>query len=141
MNSKSFMSDANLRIAMYAAIVFLILGILPVWPYDYYILLRWIVSGTALYIFVRASEKAEIKRLSFILIAILYNPLIPIYLNRSVWTLFDLIVVGYYLHEMEKLSLRKVDLKRLMFIFFGIVFAWIFIVVLVNFLIFLGYRV
>ena len=74
------------------AIVFLLLAIPPVWPYGYYMLLRLIVCGVAVYGAIQAHTRG-LEGWVWVLggVAILFNPLIPVYLNKAVWVLIDLI--------------------------------------------------
>jgi len=71
--------------------IVLVLGILQ-WPYGYYILLRWIIFISSIII---AIDFYKSKFLSWTLIfsgvAILFNPIAPIYLNKSTWIVFDFI--------------------------------------------------
>jgi len=61
-------------------------------PYSYYILLRWIVSGTSFYSG-WAFSKMEQHNWAwiFFIIGILFNPIIPVYLDKASWVLIDLI--------------------------------------------------
>ena len=55
-------------------------------PYGYYTFLRIFVCGTALYGIVVAHKiESQEWLIALIAIAIIYNPLIPIYLAREVW--------------------------------------------------------
>jgi len=62
------------------------------WPYGYYTFLRWFISFSAVVI---AFGFYESKRTSWTLIfgamAFLFNPLLPVYLNKSSWVGIDLI--------------------------------------------------
>lgn len=73
--------------------VMLVLGI-PVgwWPYGYYILLRWVVCISAI-IIANGFNKSGLKgwMLIFASIAFLFNPIIPVYLNKETWVLIDLV--------------------------------------------------
>ena len=57
-----------------------------IWPYGYYIFLRWVVTGAALFILWIAYE-LEKKTWLWIMgvIAILFNPIAPIYLDKENW--------------------------------------------------------
>jgi hypothetical protein len=59
----------------------LILSVLPVWPYFYYILLRYLVGVTAVLLIVRANElKKSYWVWLWIAVAIVFNPIAPFYL-------------------------------------------------------------
>ncbi|PIP65456.1 hypothetical protein COU77_00315 [Candidatus Peregrinibacteria bacterium CG10_big_fil_rev_8_21_14_0_10_49_16] len=59
-------------------------------PYFYYQLLRWIVCGTAAYSAYQAYEKQKtVWMWIFISLAILFNPIAPIYFTRAIWQFLD----------------------------------------------------
>ncbi len=70
----------------------LLLGILNIWPYGYYTLLRWVVCGAAIFNTIGFS-KAKLTGwgLVFGALAFLFNPLFPIHLTKSSWVGIDLI--------------------------------------------------
>ena len=71
--------------------VILLLGILN-WPYGYYILLRWTIflsAATVSYTFYK--NKSTSWALIFGAVVFLFNPLAPIYLNKSIWVFLDFI--------------------------------------------------
>jgi arginine exporter protein ArgO len=74
------------------AIVFL-LGAVGNWPYGYYQLLRWailIIGAYSVYL------AYEIRKISwawiFGIIAVLFNPIIPITFSKDIWQIIDIIV-------------------------------------------------
>ena len=61
------------------------LGALGPWPYGYYTLLRWVVCISALMVVYRASHVDRPWAVwTFGLVALLFNPLVPIYLSPLV---------------------------------------------------------
>lgn len=70
----------------------LFLGILNIWPYGYYILLRWVVCCVAI---INTISFNNVKLtgwvLVFVAIAFLFNPIIPVYMDKSSWVGIDLI--------------------------------------------------
>ena len=72
--------------------VLLLLGILNGWPYGFYIILRWVVCGVAIFNTVGFS-KSKLTGWVFVFgaLAFLFNPLFPVYLNKSSWVGIDLI--------------------------------------------------
>ncbi len=60
--------------------------------YSYYTFLRWYVFLSSIY-FAYSSNEAKIKIwfVSFSIIALLFNPIIPIYLNKGIWSVIDVI--------------------------------------------------
>ena len=75
---------------------FLILSIFNM-PYGYYTLLRLIVTiGSGAYCIQFLEKKNMNMVYLFGFIAILFNPLIPVYLNKDTWLIIDLIVGGIF---------------------------------------------
>ena len=70
----------------------LLLAIMPSWPYDYYILLRWFIFISSIVVAI-GFYKSKLTGwvFTFGAIAFLFNPLYPVYLSRSSWTPIDLI--------------------------------------------------
>ncbi|MGH9878865.1 MAG: DUF6804 family protein [Nitrososphaerales archaeon] len=60
-------------------------------PYDYYVLLRWVVCGVSVY---GAWIALELDKAGwfwcFGIIALVFNPLIPFHLSRETWTFIDI---------------------------------------------------
>ena len=73
------------------------LGAMGRWPYGYYILLRWVVCAAAVFVVVLAVlYKKQWIAWPFGVVAVAFNPLIPIHLTREVWRVADLVVaVGF----------------------------------------------
>ena len=73
------------------ASVMLFLALAP-WPYGYYQLLRFVVCGVGAYTAFLAYEWQKLwATWLFALIAVLFNPLIPIHLPREAWQLIDVV--------------------------------------------------
>jgi len=72
--------------------ILLLLGMLNGWPYDYYIILRWIICGISIFNAVGFS-KSKLTGWVFVFgaLAFLFNPIFPVYLNKSSWVGIDLI--------------------------------------------------
>jgi hypothetical protein len=87
------MSKKNIFISEVIAIVVLV-GAFADNPYGYYQVLRWIVSGVCGYIaFESYKEKKESWMWIMGVAAILYNPIAPIYLDRSMWEVIDVLII------------------------------------------------
>ncbi len=66
-------------------------------PYDYYTLLRLIVCVISIYcLYVSYRHKLESWVWIFAIIAVLFNPLFPIYLDKTIWIVIDFLVVAIY---------------------------------------------
>ncbi len=80
------------NIASVISIVMLLLAIPTFWPYGYYILLRWIITASALFLAWIAYDLEKVLWVVLMgLVAILFNPLIPIHLAKSGWVLIDFV--------------------------------------------------
>ena len=78
--------------------IFMLFGAIAEWPYGYYILLRWITCITSILVTLKAFEKnIDWAKVVFIVIAILFNPLTPIYLSRSTWIPIDIITAIFFI--------------------------------------------
>lgn len=74
------------------AILFL-LGALGDWPYGYYQLLRWVILSAGAYaVYLAYNSGKNLWAWIFGAIAILFNPIIPFYLQRDTWQIIDIIV-------------------------------------------------
>ena len=78
--------------------IFMLFGAIAEWPYGYYSLLRWITCITSVLVAFQVFEKnIDWAKVVFIVIAILFNPLAPIYLSRSTWIPIDIITAIFFI--------------------------------------------
>lgn len=69
----------------------LLIAILPL-PYGYYTLLRLVVCGSGLFLAYQLYEyKLHNWSVALALLALLFNPFIPVYLSREIWLPIDII--------------------------------------------------
>jgi len=80
-------------IARIAAAIMLFLALARL-PYGYYTLLRFVVCGTTAYgaYFASTEQKKPAWAWTFGIIAVLFNPFIPIHLSRDIWAVIDVAV-------------------------------------------------
>lgn len=103
------MDKKTLKYKQVATIVVILMLLLAIpsglWPYGYYQILRWIVAGVALLI---AYVAYHLEKQTWIwimaIIAILFNPIVPIYLSKETWVLIDLIVAVIFLVSIFKIK-------------------------------------
>lgn len=77
-------------------------------PYGYYTFLRWMVFGTAAYCVFQAFERNhEIWLYIFGVIAVLFNPFIPIHLTRQIWAPIDVVTALLFLVSIVLIPARK----------------------------------
>jgi hypothetical protein len=76
-----------------------------IWPYGYYIFLRWVVTGVTLFVLWAAYE-LEKKTWLWIMgvIAILFNPIAPIYLDKRTWVVIDFIAAIIFIVSIFKIK-------------------------------------
>jgi len=91
-------------------VVLMLLLAMPsgIWPYGYYMILRWVVAGVAIFISWIAYELNK-KRWSWLMagIAILFNPILPIYFNKSIWVIIDFLVATLFLVLIFKIKSKE----------------------------------
>ena len=87
-------SDENNKIFWLAPIVVLAIGILPL-PIGYYTLSRLVVCASAIYFAYNYYKKKNQTNLwIFGFIAVLYNPIIPVYLyEKIIWIVVNIITI------------------------------------------------
>lgn len=79
------------RLALVLPSVALVVAFLPMLPYGYYILLRWVLAATFAYYALVARER-RMQGWAFVcwLTLAIYNPIVPLSLGRPVWTVVNL---------------------------------------------------
>lgn len=78
------------------AILFL-LGALGDWPYGYYQLLRWLILGVGGYsAYLAYNSERKIWMGIFGVVALLFNPIIPFYLQKDTWQLIDVVAAAIF---------------------------------------------
>jgi len=78
----------------------ILFGALGSWPYSYYQFLRWtilIIGGYCAYKYFKLDRK--ILAIIFGVIAILFNPIAPFYLQRETWQCFDVAAALAFLYS------------------------------------------
>lgn len=90
------------RYASIAAIVILIIGIIGNTPYSTYQLLRWVVCGASILNIIKYYEKITILAVIFIALAILFNPIAPIFMTRPSWLMFDALALVIFIGSLAK---------------------------------------
>ena len=89
---RNLMKPSIPRLAASAAALLLTLSLVPIWPSGYYLLLTYIVGITAVLMVVRAQEtKSQQWMMTWIVIAVLYNPIAPLRLPPSFQQLLNLV--------------------------------------------------
>ena len=94
--------NISIKPPVIASIVMLLLAILPL-PYGYYTLLRLVVCFTAVFL-AWFSYKAQKISWAWMmgLLALIFNPIIPLYFGRELWIVVDLIAAGIFVTFLKK---------------------------------------
>jgi hypothetical protein len=72
--------------------ILLLLAVPSLWPYDFYILLRWFIFISSIIVaWGFYKSKLTVWIFVFISVAFLFNPIIPIHLVKSSWVLIDFV--------------------------------------------------
>jgi hypothetical protein len=92
----------------------LLLWALDYHPYSYYILLRWFVCFVSVYMayISYVTDKRE-WMIMFIFIALLFNPLFPVYLDRPTWAIIDVITSFVMLTSLLLLPRKSQSVKNI----------------------------
>ena len=75
----------------------LLLGVLPL-PYGFFTILRIIVTASSIYLIVNLHTQIPNKiSITLIFVSILFNPIIPIYFDKTIWIFIDIIMGIFFL--------------------------------------------
>jgi hypothetical protein len=99
----------NKNIVSGIAILMLLL-VIPsdLWPYSYYQVLRWVVTGTALFIaYIAYHLEKEVWIWIMAIVAILFNPITPIYFSKETWASIDLITSITFLISIFRIRINE----------------------------------
>lgn len=80
------------KIPAYIVIGLSLLALLAM-PYGYYVLLRFVVFGTATYYVYHLYQRNQLTDAwiwPIILVGIIFNPIMPIYQSREIWTIYNI---------------------------------------------------
>ncbi len=66
-------------------------------PYGYYQILRWVITLSSVFLMYKNFKQGyETAAFIMIIIGILFNPIFPIYMQKSTWAIFDLICASMF---------------------------------------------
>lgn len=91
----------TVSIPHYIPIIALVIGLMPIPAYEYYILMRFIVCGFTSYLAYCEYKKSSIPW-AWVLggTAVLYNPILPVELNRGLWIVLNIATIAVlYFHS------------------------------------------
>lgn len=84
----------------------LIVAPIIAFPYGFYTFLRLAISvsaGFIIYNSYKAKSGVDEVSIIFAIILILYNPIIPVYLTREIWTPINFITAGIFFYGLYKI--------------------------------------
>jgi|SRR3989338_1093670 len=75
------------------AAIALLIAVIPIWPYFFYQFLKLAVFGAAAFsVYLYHKEKNTKWMMVMIVIAIIFNPINPLYFGHFLWSVADIIV-------------------------------------------------
>ena len=101
------------KVAAIASIILLVLAVTTRWPYGFYTFLRIVVCATAVWLAVEAYQFRKTP-LALVLggLAVLFNPLIPIYMRRTQWRWFDFLALLVLVISVGIVRPRRADVSH-----------------------------
>ncbi len=95
----------NLKIALLVSALMLCAAVLPNIPYGYYGYLRLVVCAACIYaaVILRGREDLKAHFIPFAILALLFNPVAPVFLSREFWILIDISTAVYFLTLSKKI--------------------------------------
>ena len=80
-----------LRVAWIVPVVILLGAFIPGLPYGYFTFLRFVVCGTSGFLAWRQYEQDDMTFWVYMFgfVALLFNPIFPVYLSREIWVVID----------------------------------------------------
>ncbi len=96
----------QIKIALLISGLMLCLAIVPVWPYGYYSLLRLVVCASCAYAAYHVRKDSDHSKhfIPLVLLAFLFNPAVPVILDRILWLGIDLGTAFYFLSIAKKIQ-------------------------------------
>ena len=97
-----------LRIALLVAALVLVGAFFPHHSYNYFVLLRWVVFGTAAWAaVVEGDSKRRVACVVFCLVALLHNPFLKFSFHRGTWLVIDGMTAAWFALQAIRLKYNK----------------------------------
>jgi hypothetical protein len=98
--------NKNKNIILIIAAIFLFTTLLDGLPYGFFTILRFVVCAATTYIaWVSYDHQKANWCWAFGIIAVLFNPFIPIHLNRDLWSIIDVVTGVFFIVSVFVLKL------------------------------------
>ena len=89
------------KIFIIASCIMLLLAVFGM-PYGFYQVLRILVCGVCVWLVIdEYNKKGQINFIQTLLV-ILYNPLIKIHFDKSIWNVINIITIAYFVYVLSK---------------------------------------
>lgn len=103
---RTYNRNKNTAIVISASL--LLLAMIEGLPYGFFTLLRLVVFGTTIYLsWLAYKSERQTWTWVFGFIAVVYNPLIPLYFSRDLWVVIDLLVAVFLVISIFAFKLPK----------------------------------
>ncbi len=80
------------------ATITLLIAVIPVWPYFFYQALKLVIFGAAAHsVYLYHKEKNVKWMMIMIIVAIVFNPINPLYFGHFLWSIVDIVVAMIFL--------------------------------------------
>jgi hypothetical protein len=94
----------KLKVALLVTGLMLCLAVFPKMPYGFYVLLKWAVCGAAVYGVLSFRDEPRLSRhlWPLAILALLFNPFVPVPFTPLVWLILSLGTAVYFLTLSKK---------------------------------------
>ncbi len=100
--------DTSIQSIIFVALAFLLLLCLAKMPYGFYQIVRFLAfAGFAYSAYFQYKAKSTDRMILFIVLALLFQPFLPLSLGRIIWNIVDVIVAGYLIYLLAQMHLKK----------------------------------
>lgn len=100
--------DKSTQTIIFIALAFLLLLCLTKMPYGFYQVVRFLAfAGFGYSAYLEYKNKSIDRMILFIVLALLFQPLLPIALGRVIWNIADVVVAVYLIYSLVKMHLKK----------------------------------
>jgi len=101
------------RMPVVISIIMLLLALPSGWPYGYYQILRFVVCGTSAYMAYQCyTDKNQKWTWLLGVIAVLFNPILPIHMDKESWAVIDVIVAAIFTIFLIKFKKKRTGKLR-----------------------------
>lgn len=104
------MKNKQKNIAVAISSIFLLLAGFNGWPYDFFVLLRFIVCASTAYLaWLALNDNQEKFIWTYGIIAVLFNPFLPLHFSRGAWVVFDIITAIFLVISNYYFNVKSVN--------------------------------